>query len=262
MVGDEMADREPTTAQPSAQTPEESTPIQITPVSKIAGGVPSIIEAAKSAWGQMGPMRGTRALLKLNQVGGFDCPGCAWPEPDDERSHAEFCENGAKHVADEATTKRVTPEFFKKWSVVDLSSKSDYWLGMQGRITHPMVLRRGATHYEPISWDDAFTLVADELNSLNHPDQAIFYTSGRASNEAAFLYQLFVRQFGTNNLPDCSNMCHESSGSALTEAIGIGKGTATLEDFELCDLIVMSGQNPGTNHPRMLTSLEHAQKKG
>src|SRR2546427_3012115 len=262
MVGDEMADREPTTAQPSAQTPEESTPIQITPVSKIAGGVPSIIEAAKSAWGQMGPMRGTRALLKLNQVGGFDCPGCAWPEPDDERSHAEFCENGAKHVADEATTKRVTPEFFKKWSVVDLSSKSDYWLGMQGRITHPMVLRRGATHYEPISWDDAFTLVADELNSLNHPDQAIFYTSGRASNEAAFLYQLFVRQFGTNNLPDCSNMCHESSGSALTEAIGVGKGTVTLEDFNLAQAIFVIGQNPGTNHPRMLTALQKAKRNG
>ena len=257
-----MANQEHPTGQPSAQAPEESAPIQIKPISKTAGGVPAIIATVKSAWSEMGPLRGLRTLIKLNQMGGFDCPGCAWPEPDGERSHAEFCENGAKHVADEATTKRVTPEFFQKWSVVDLSSKSDYWLGVQGRITHPMVLRRGATHYGPISWDDAFTLVADELNSLNHPDQAIFYTSGRASNEAAFLYQLFVRQFGTNNLPDCSNMCHESSGSALTEAIGVGKGTVTLEDFDLARAIFVIGQNPGTNHPRMLTALEKAKKNG
>src|SRR2546428_3665779 len=262
MVGDEMADREPTTAQPSAQTPEESTPIQIKPVGKVAGGVPSIIEAAKSAWVQMGPMRGTRALLKLNQVGGFDCPGCAWPEPDDERSHAEFCENGAKHVADEATTKRVTPEFFKQWSVADLSYKSDYWLGKQGRITQPMMLRSKSTHYEPIEWDDAFSVIATELNSLASPDEAIFYTSGRTSNEAAFLYQLFVCQFCTNNLPDCSNMCHESSGAALVETIGVGKGTVTLEDFDLADAIFVIGQNPGTNHPRMLTSLLHAKRAG
>jgi molybdopterin-dependent oxidoreductase alpha subunit len=257
-----MADHEPTTALPSAQPLEESTPIQITPISKIAGGVPSIIEAAKSAWSQMGPMRGTRALLKLNQMGGFDCPGCAWPEPDDERSHAEFCENGAKHVADEATTKRVTPEFFKQWSVADLSYKSDYWLGKQGRITQPMMLRSKSTHYEPIEWDDAFALIATELNSLASPDEAIFYTSGRTSNEAAFLYQLFVRQFGTNNLPDCSNMCHESSGTALSETIGVGKGTVMLEDFELAQAIFVIGQNPGTNHPRMLTSLQKAKRNG
>lgn len=250
------------TSQPSAQPPEEVAPVQITPRSKSAGGVPAIVSTVKSAWAEMGPVRSLRTLLKLNQQGGFDCPGCAWPEPDTARSHAEFCENGAKHVADEATTKRVTQDFFEEWSVADLSLKSDYWLGKQGRITHPMVLRSGATHYEPISWDDAFALIASELNSLNSPDEAVFYTSGRASNEAAFLYQLFARQFGTNNLPDCSNMCHESSGWALGETIGAGKGTVTLEDFELAQAIFVIGQNPGTNHPRMLTALEKAKKNG
>ena len=216
---------------PSAQTPEEPRLVQIESPSKVAGGIPSIIATTKTVWTEMGISRGVRTLLKLNQKDGFDCPGCAWPEPDDERSHAEFCENGAKHVADEATTKRVTPEFFEKWSVADLSLQSDHWLGKQGRITHPMVLRQGATHYEHISWDDAFKLIAGELNDLNSPDEAVFYTSGRTSNEAAFLYQLFVRQFGTNNLPDCSNMCHESSGSALGETIGVGKGTVSLGRF-------------------------------
>ena len=259
---DKMPDEELTTARSSAQPPEETDLVQIRPLSKSAGGVPAIVSAVKSAWNEMGPVRGLRTLLKLNQKGGFDCPGCAWPEPDEARSHVEFCENGAKHVADEATTKRVTPEFFSRWSVADLSFKSDYWLGKQGRITSPMVLRRGATHYEPISWDKAFDLIAEELNSLDHPNEAIFYTSGRTSNEAAFLYQLFARQFGTNNLPDCSNMCHESSGWALTESIGAGKGTVTLEDFELAQAIFVIGQNPGTNHPRMLSALEKAKKNG
>jgi molybdopterin-dependent oxidoreductase alpha subunit len=230
--------------------------------SKSAGGVPAIIATVKSLSAQTGLIRGVRTLLKVNQPGGVDCPGCAWPEPDQERSHFEFCENGAKHIADEATTKRVTPEFFRQWSVADLSLQSDQWLGAQGRITHPMLLSRGATHYEPISWDNAFELIGGELNSLNYPDQAIFYTSGRTSNEAAFLYQLFVRQFGTNNLPDCSNMCHESSGSALSETIGVGKGTVTLEDFDRAEAIFVIGQNPGTNHPRMLTSLERAKQNG
>ncbi|MBA2524577.1 MAG: FdhF/YdeP family oxidoreductase [Pyrinomonadaceae bacterium] len=259
---DKMPVHEFKTAQPCAQPPEETDLVQIKPLSKSAGGVPAIVSAVKSAWNEMGPVRGLRALLKLNQQGGFDCPGCAWPEPDEVRSHAEFCENGAKHVADEATTKRVTREFFSHWSVADLSSKSDYWLGKQGRITGPMVLRRGATHYQPITWDKAFELIAEALNLLAHPDEAIFYTSGRTSNEAAFLYQLFVRQFGTNNLPDCSNMCHESSGWALIETIGAGKGTVTLEDFELAQAIFVIGQNPGTNHPRMLTVLEKAKKNG
>src|SRR5215212_8894942 len=230
--------------------------------SKAAGGVPAIIATLKTISSEMGLVRGVRTLLKVNQPGGVDCPGCAWPEPDRERSHFEFCENGAKHVADEATTKRVTPEFFQQWSVADLALQSDQWLGAQGRITHPMLLRRGATHYEAVSWDSAFELLAAELNSLNYPDQAIFYTSGRTSNEAAFLYQLFVRQFGTNNLPDCSNMCHESSGAALNESIGIGKGCVKVEDFEKADGIFIIGQNPGTNHPRMLTTLEHAKKNG
>ena len=255
-----MADKDKTT--PNAQPPEELAPVQIKPLSKSAGGIPAIASAVKSAWKEMGAARSLLTLLKLNQPGGFDCPGCAWPEPDGKRSHAEFCENGAKHVADEATTKRVTPEFFAEWSLADLANKSDYWLGKQGRITHPFVLRRGATHYEPISLDDAFSLIAAELNSLDHPDEAVFYTSGRTSNEAAFLYQLFVRQFGTNNLPDCSNMCHESSGWALTETIGAGKGTVTLEDFDHSQAIFVIGQNPGTNHPRMLTALERAKRNG
>ena len=229
---------------------------------KAAGGIPAIKATVKTISAEMGFIRGVRTLLKINQQGGVDCPGCAWPEPDRERSRFEFCENGAKHVADEATTKRVTPEFFKQWSVADLAQQSDQWLGAQGRITHPMLLHRGATHYEPVSWDDAFELIAGELNSLNYPDQAIFYTSGRTSNEAAFLYQLFVRQFGTNNLPDCSNMCHESSGSALNETIGVGKGTVTLEDFDKAQAIFVIGQNPGTNHPRMLSALERAKRNG
>src|SRR5262245_48674100 len=229
---------------------------------KAAGGIHAMVAIVKSISGETGLIRGVRTLLKINQTGGVDCPGCAWPEPDHDRSHFEFCENGAKHVADEATTKRLTNEFFQQWSVADLSHQSDQWLNAQGRLTHPMLLHRGATHYEPVSWEAAFDLIATELNSLNFPDQAIFYTSGRTSNEAAFLYQLFVRQFGTNNLPDCSNMCHESSGAALSETIGIGKGTVTLADFDHPQAIFVIGQNPGTNHPRMLTSLQRAKRNG
>jgi len=247
---------------PSALPPEEAAQPHIKPRTKVAGGIPAIIEALRVTTSEAGLVKGLRTLLQINQQSGIDCPGCAWPEPDKERSHFEFCENGAKHVADETTTKRITPEFFAKWSVADLASQSDEWLGAQGRITNPMFLRRGATHYEPISWDAAFELIAGELNSLNYPDQAIFYTSGRTSNEAAFLYQLFVRQFGTNNLPDCSNMCHESSGTALSETIGVGKGTVTLDDFDHARAIFVIGQNPGTNHPRMLTSLQRAKRNG
>jgi molybdopterin-dependent oxidoreductase alpha subunit len=257
-----MSDLEKNPTEPSAQPPEEKSSVDIDSISKIAGGITAIISTLKSSWSEMGLIRGARTLLKINQPGGVDCPGCAWPEPDGKRSHFEFCENGAKHVADEATTKRVMPEFFEAWSVADLSKQSDYWLGAQGRITHPMFLRTRATHYEPITWDDAFNVLAGELNALNYPDQAIFYTSGRTSNEAAFLYQLFARQFGTNNLPDCSNMCHESSGSALNETIGIGKGTVTLEDFDRAQAIFVIGQNPGTNHPRMLTALQRAKQNG
>jgi molybdopterin-dependent oxidoreductase alpha subunit len=246
----------------SGQPPIEIADIEIKRSSSVAGGIPAIVQTVKHSWREMGVRRSLKTLLAVNQKDGFDCPGCAWPEPDGERTHAEFCENGAKAVAEEATTKRVTPEFFKDWSVEKLSRKSDYWLGKQGRLTHPMLLRESGTHYEPVSWDEAFALIAAELNALALPDEAIFYTSGRTSNEAAFLYQLFVRQFGTNNLPDCSNMCHESSGSALTETIGIGKGTVTLEDFNLAQVIFIIGQNPGTNHPRMLTALQKAKRQG
>src|ERR1051325_1928414 len=244
-----------------AQPPEDFTGIELERVGTVAGGIPAIISTAKHAWREMGAVRSLKTLAQLNQKDGFDCPGCAWPDPA-ERATTEFCENGAKHVADEATLKLLTPEFFERWSVSELSQKSDYWLGQQGRLTHPMLLARARDHYEPVSWDKAFELIARELNALQSPDEALFYTSGRTSNEAAFLYQLFARQFGTNNLPDCSNMCHESSGTALTETIGIGKGTVTLEDFELAQLIIVTGQNPGTNHPRMLTALQAAKRNG
>jgi molybdopterin-dependent oxidoreductase alpha subunit len=244
-----------------AQPPEDFTGIELEEIGEVAGGIPAILSSARHAFREMGPWRSLKTLARLNQEEGFDCPGCAWPDPS-ERSATEFCENGAKHVADEATTKRVTPDFFARWSVAELSRKPDYWLNQQGRLTHPMLLRRGSSHYEPVRWAEAFELVARELNGLSSPDEAIFYTSGRTSNEAAFLYQLFVRQFGTNNLPDCSNMCHESSGTALTETIGIGKGTVTLKDFELAQLIIVTGQNPGTNHPRMLTALQAAKRNG
>ncbi len=209
----------------------------------------------------MGLIRGLRVLSNVNQTDGFDCPGCAWPDP--ERPSAfEYCENGAKAVAEEATLKRVDPEFFARHSVEALGRRSDFWLGKQGRITHPMVLRAGASHYEPISWEGAFACVAEALTALDSPDEAVFYTSGRTSNEAAYLYQLFVRMFGTNNLPDCSNMCHESSGVGLSEVIGVGKGTVTLQDFEEAEVIVVIGQNPGTNHPRMLSTLAAAKQRG
>ena len=246
----------------NAQPPLDLTGIKITEPSETAAGVKGISTALGHVMKEIGPS-GMLTLSKLNQMKGFDCPGCAWPDPDEKRSFlAEYCENGAKAVAEEATKKRADPAFFKKHSVYELSQWSDYELGKAGRITHPMVLRKGSTHYEPISWDDTFAMVAEKLNALAHPDQAIFYTSGRTSNEAAFLYQLFVRQYGTNNLPDCSNMCHESSGTALSKTVGIGKGSVKLEDFKKADLIVVMGQNPGTNHPRMLTALEEAKKHG
>ena len=210
----------------------------------------------------MGVSRGVRALLAVNQHDGFDCQSCAWPSPDGERHTFEFCENGAKAVADEATPRRCGRDFFRSHSVAELAEQSDYWLNQQGRLAEPMVLRPGATHYEPIAWDDAFSLIAAELNALASPNEAVFYTSGRTSNEAAFLWQLFARQYGTNNLPDCSNMCHESSGAALSASIGIGKGTVTLADFEQADAIFVIGQNPGTNHPRMLATLEAAKRRG
>lgn len=236
-------------------------PDRVRPPESSAAGVPGVVAGLRAALTQMGPTRTARTLLAVNQVDGFDCPGCAWPE-DERRSHLEFCENGAKAVAEEATRRTVDAAFFAEHDLDDLGARSDHWLGQQGRLSEPMLRRRGRQHYEPISWDDAVTLVADELRALDHPDQAVFYTSGRTSNEAAFLYQLLVRRFGTNNLPDCSNMCHESSGRALEATLGVGKGSVTLEDLERADVIFVVGQNPGTNHPRMLTTLETAVRRG
>jgi molybdopterin-dependent oxidoreductase alpha subunit len=232
-------------------------------VATAAAGVGGIRHGLAPILEQAGVVRGTRTLLKLNQVKGFDCPGCAWPDPaEGKRAHAEFCENGAKAVAEEATLRRVTREFFATHSIADLDDKTDYWLGQQGRLTEPMVALEGASHYVPISWDDAFAMIARELNANASPNEAAFYTSGRTSNEAAFLYQLFARAYGTNNLPDCSNMCHESSGTALSESIGVGKGSVSLDDIHDAKLLVIVGQNPGTNHPRMLTALETAKRQG
>jgi molybdopterin-dependent oxidoreductase alpha subunit len=254
-VGADLDQANPT---PGAQPPLEADTARISERPEIAAGLSAVYQSTRFAIGEMGLVRGATALLKVNQKAGFDCQSCAWPSPDEHRQVAEFCENGAKAVADEGTTKRVTPDFFREHSLDDLRQRSDFWLGQQGRLTHPMVKREGATHYEAIAWDDAFRLIATELNALPTPNAAAFYTSGRTSNEAAFLYQLFVRQFGTNNLPDCSNMCHESSGEALSEVIGIGKGCVTLHDLEHTDAIFIIGQNPGTNHPRMLSSLQRA----
>ncbi|HUF03518.1 MAG TPA: FdhF/YdeP family oxidoreductase [Aridibacter sp.] len=247
---------------PSAGTPEEFENLKVKKVKEKAAGLTSVLNALKYAYGKMGLLRGTKALANLNQFGGVDCQSCAWADPDDERKRNEYCENGARAMADEATKRLVDGRFFAESTVAELSHRSDYWLNKQGRIEQPLYLARGAAHYEPISWKSAFAMIAEELNSLDSPDEAVFYTSGRTSNEAAFLYQLFVRQFGTNNLPDCSNMCHESSGAALGETIGIGKGTVRIKDFEKCDLLIIIGQNPGTNHPRMMSSLEKAKRNG
>ncbi|MFK0235109.1 FdhF/YdeP family oxidoreductase [Streptomyces vinaceus] len=245
---------------PPAGDPVQDAP-QVAPPKRAAAGLPAIGHTLRIAQQQMGLARTARTLLKVNQKNGFDCPGCAWPEGD-ERHAAEFCENGAKAVAEEATLRRVTPEFFAGHPLADLAGRSGYWLGQQGRITEPMYLPEGADRYQAVSWERAFEIIAEELRALGSPDEALFYTSGRTSNEAAFLFQLFAREFGTNNLPDCSNMCHESSGSALNETIGIGKGSVSLEDLHQADLIIVAGQNPGTNHPRMLSALEKAKSAG
>ena len=245
-----------------AQPPTEFTGLKLGKHKGVAAGIPAVMASLRYALRETGPIRGARLLSTMNQKGGFDCSSCAWPDPDEHRSVAEFCENGAKAVLDEGTRKRVTPDFFKEHSVTELSERSDFWLNSQGRLTQPMFLRKGGAHYEPISWPEAFVKLGAELGALASPDEAIFYTSGRASNEAAFLYQLFVRQYGTNNLPDCSNMCHESSGTALSETLGLGKGSITLEDFYHTDLVMILGQNPGTNHPRMMSALERGKKNG
>ncbi|MER6771184.1 FdhF/YdeP family oxidoreductase [Streptomyces bacillaris] len=248
-----------------ASKPPTGDPVQDAPqvgaAPHAAAGLPAVAHSLRIARQQMGLRRTAQTLLKVNQKDGFDCPGCAWPEGD-KRHTAEFCENGAKAVAEEATLRRVTPDFFAAHPVSDLAGRSGYWLGQQGRITQPVYLPEGADRYEAITWERAFGIIAEELTALDSPDEALFYTSGRTSNEAAFLLQLFAREFGTNNLPDCSNMCHESSGSALSETIGIGKGSVSLEDIHRADLIIVAGQNPGTNHPRMLSALEKAKGAG
>ena len=246
----------------SPLTPLEEKPPKLSPPKNSAAGIPAVVSTMKYGLTNMGVINSISKLSKVNDFHGFDCPGCAWPDPDDHRSFAEFCENGAKAVSDEATKSRVDSNFWSKWSISELSQKSDFWLNSQGRLTEPMIIRQNSNYYQPISWEDAFDVIADNIVSLENPDEAIFYTSGRTSNEAAFLWQLLARRIGTNNLPDCSNMCHESSGVALSESIGIGKGTVTLDDFNSADLIIVVGQNPGTNHPRMLTALRDAKKKG
>lgn len=248
---------------PNAENPEIFTGLKLDKPKEMAAGIPAVISSAKHMLSEMGPGRAWSALAALNQKKGFDCPGCAWPDPDGHRSGiAEYCENGAKAVAEEATTKKCDAAFFAKNSLYDLATLTDYQIGKKGRVTEPMYLPKGATHYQPISWDAAFNKIAEHLNAVNNPNESVFYTSGRTSNEAAFLYQLFVREYGTNNLPDCSNMCHESSGVALNESVGIGKGSVTLDDFYEAEVIIILGQNPGTNHPRMLSALQKAKENG
>jgi molybdopterin-dependent oxidoreductase alpha subunit len=227
-----------------------------------AGGMDAVLTSLTFLYKKTGMNRSRKLLNNFNQVGGFECTGCAWPNPDKNRSHFEFCENGAKNVSAEATNKIITADFFTNWSVQELLLTSGYWLEQQGRLTEPMILEENATHYKPIAWEDAFQIVAGELKALNHPDEAVFYASGRTSNEAAFLYQLFARAFGTNNLPNSANLCHEPSGKALVMSLGFGKSSVTLNDFPKANAIFVFGHNPGSNHPRMLSSLQAAVRKG
>ncbi len=242
-------------------TPPDTQGLRLSKTKKTAAGIPAAVSSLNHGIRKMGITKTVRTLLTINQKDGFDCPGCAWPDPE-HRTSFEFCENGAKAVADEAMSANVNPAFFRKHSVRDLLKKSDYWLNNQGRLERPMLLKSGSKHYESIDWSEALDLISDSIKSMKAPENGVYYTSGRTSNEAAFLYQALVRALGTNNLPDCSNMCHESSGKALDEVIGIGKGTVHLEDFNHSDLILVIGQNPGTNHPRMLTALRDAKKNG
>ena len=241
---------------------EEFSEIRLEDPMENAAGMLGVKEALRHGFKEMGVVRAMKALLELNQEDGYDCPSCAWPNPEEPSKIAEYCENGAKSVADEATTKHIDGTFFKKHSVEELSKHTDYRLNTFGRITEPLVLRPDSIHYEPISWQDAFDLISAQLRQLNDPNEAIFYTSGRSSNEAAYLYGMFARAFGTNNMPDCSNMCHESSGVALSETLGIGKGSIKLEDLYEAEVVIVAGQNPGTNHPRMLSALEKCKQNG
>lgn len=247
----------------NAQPPETFTGIKKRQPDAVAAGYTALLTAMEHVAAEPGLGRGLKGLMKMNQKGGFDCPGCAWPDPDKHRSSlGEYCENGAKALAEEATRKKCDASFFKKYSVEQIASWSDYEIGRSGRVTEPMYLPQGASHYQAITWEEAYQLIGKQLNALPSPHDAIFYTSGRTSNEAAYLYQLFVRMFGTNNLPDCSNMCHESSGSALGATLGLGKGSVTLEDIEIAEVVMILGQNPGTNHPRMLSALQKTKANG
>jgi molybdopterin-dependent oxidoreductase alpha subunit len=241
--------------------PAKLTGIRVKPLKQAAVGLPAISSSIHHIAEEMGLLKGWKVLSKLNQKDGTDCPGCAWPDPDHRSKLGEYCENGAKAIAEEATDKKCTPDFFSKYSIDELAEWSDYEIGKSGRITHPMILRKGSMYYEPITWNDAFQHIGQHLNACN-PNEAVFYTSGRASNESAFLYQLLVRTLGTNNLPDCSNLCHESSGVALIESLGIGKGTVKLEDLYEAEVIFVIGQNPGTNHPRMMSALSKCKANG
>lgn len=250
-------------AESQAQGPDNFLALKLGKPSKTAAGAKAVGVAMQHVLAEMNPVRGIKALNSLNKVGGIDCPGCAWPDPDDERSAlGEYCENGAKAIAEEATEKSIGREFFSLNDVVTLSRLTDYEIGKLGRLSEPLILKRGVPYYHPISWEDAFEFIADFLRNETTPKRSAFYTSGRTSNEAAFLYQLFARQYGTNNLPDCSNMCHESSGVALKQTLGLGKGSVTLDDFNSAEIILIVGQNPGTNHPRMLTALQKAKRNG
>ena len=243
-------------------TPARLTGLERKEATHIAAGIPALRYSLKHVTEYMHTGDGLQTLARLNQKGGFDCPGCAWPDPDGARTPmAEYCENGVKAVAEEATKRRISADFFASHSIDELGDWTDFELGKSGRIAQPMHLRPGAKHYTPITWSEALQRVADKLRSVR-PAEAVFYTSGRTSNEAAFVYQLFARQLGTNNLPDCSNMCHESTSKALAEVLGLGKGSVTLEDIHQADLIICMGQNPGTNHPRMLTALEKMKENG
>jgi molybdopterin-dependent oxidoreductase alpha subunit len=250
-------------AEDKAKTPEDFNNLKVTkpPVNSV--GFDAITSSLGFIAKYTNPLDAIKASLKINQKGGFDCSGCAWPDPDDERSSiGEYCENGIKAMTEEMQNKLINREFFATHAVDELAELSDFEIGKSGRLSEPMYLPDGANHYQPISWEDAFNKVATHLNALENPDEAVFYTSGRTTNEAAFLYQLFVREFGTSNLPDCSNMCHEASGSALTETLGIGKGSVTLDDLYKAELVMVVGQNPGTNHPRMLSALEKCKNNG
>ncbi|MCB0546278.1 MAG: FdhF/YdeP family oxidoreductase [Phaeodactylibacter sp.] len=246
-----------------AQPPERFTGIRITEAKDRAAGIPSVLTALGHVRKYVAPRDAAKVMFRLNQKGGIDCPGCAWPDPEDERSKlGEYCENGIKAISEEAQKTTIGREFFAQHSIAEMAQWNDFEIGKKGRLAEPMLLREGASHYEPITWEDAFLLIARELNALGSPDEAVFYTSGRTSNEAAFLYQLFVREYGTNNMPDCSNMCHESSGYGLSQTVGIGKGSVTLPDLYEAEVIIIMGQNPGTNHPRMLSALERCKENG